>query len=110
MYNNGLFAKAESKVMEDTQQKVKKKILAYVQIQSGEHLGRIIPLNQNVVQLGAANGNKAVITHRANNYYLSQTDGNKVTVNGLPIGTESVVLKNGNLVQIGAIRFKFFAK
>lgn len=89
--------------------KVKKKVPAYVQIQSGEHLGRIIPLNQDVIQLGKTGNNRAVITRRADNYYLSQIDGNKVTINGLPIGTESILLKDGNLIQMGAIRVKFFS-
>lgn len=90
-------------------QKVKKKVPAYVQIQSGEHLGRIIPLNQDVIQLGKTGNNRAVITRRADNYYLSQIDGNKVTINGLPIGIESILLKDGNLIQMGAIRVKFFS-
>jgi hypothetical protein len=71
-------------------------------------LGRIIPLNKEVIQLGKSGGNKAVITNSVGSFYLSQIDGNTVTVNGLPVGNESILLRDGNLIQIGAIRCQFF--
>jgi len=88
--------------------KVKKKGLSFVQIQSGEYIGRIMPLQENITHLGKAGGNRVVITRRVDNYYLSQVDGDKVTINGLPVGMESILLRNGDLVQIGAIRCQFF--
>lgn len=95
---------------EDTEaEKVKKNHIAYMQIRSGEHIGRIIRLNQPMVQLGKAGGNCVIITHRRDGYYISCLDGTNVTVGGLPIDKESVLLRDGNLIQIGAIRFQFYS-
>lgn len=85
-----------------------KKIIAYLQIQSGEHLGRVIALKRDLIYLGKIGSNRAMITRRADSYYLSYLEGKKVTVGGLPVGTESILLRDGNLIQIGATRFQFY--
>jgi len=81
---------------------------AYLQILSGENIGRIIPLKRNMIRLGKAGGDCAVIAHRAGGYYLSHLEGAMPTVNGVPIGDESVMLTRGSQITIGATSLVFY--
>lgn len=81
---------------------------AYIQVLSGEHIGRIIPLTPNMVRLGKAGRDCAMISHRTDGYYLSYLEGDMVTIDGMPIGDESVLLSNGSVVQIGVTKFQFY--
>lgn len=80
----------------------------YLQILSGEHIGRIIPLNRNMLRLGKAGGDCAIIVHRDDRYFLSHLEGQAPVVNGVPIGEESVMLDKGSTIRIGDTRFQFF--
>ncbi len=81
---------------------------AYIQILSGDNIGRIIPLNRNMIRLGKAGGDCAIIVHRAGGYYLSNLEGGVPTVDGVPIGNESVELTAGNTIRIGGTELQFY--
>jgi hypothetical protein len=81
---------------------------AYIQILSGEHIGRIIPLNRNMVRIGRAGGDCAMIAHRAGGYFLSHLEGSMATLDGVPIGGESVLLTDGSTIEIGTARLQFY--
>ncbi|MCW8906055.1 MAG: FHA domain-containing protein [Sedimenticola sp.] len=79
-----------------------------VQILSGRHVGKIIPLQRGLTRLGL-NGNEcAVIAHRNDGYYLSHLEGDiPPKVNSRSIGDHSVRLKEGHEIQLGGIRMRF---
>ncbi len=81
---------------------------AYLQIISGEHIGRIIPLNRNMVRIGKAGGDCAMIAHRNGGYYLSYLEGGMPALNGMPIGDETVLLSEGSTIEIGGTQLQFY--
>lgn len=85
-----------------------KQSAAYIQILSGENIGRIIPLNRNMIRLGKAGGDCAIIVHRAGGFYLSYLEGGTPMVDGVPIGNESVLLAAGNTIRIGVTELQFY--
>lgn len=81
---------------------------AYIQILSGEHIGRIIPLSRNMIRLGKPGGDCAIIVHRKGGYYLSHLEGAHPSVNDMPIGEESVVLDQGSIIRLGGTKLQFY--
>lgn len=80
-----------------------------LQIISGEHLGKTIPLQRALLRLGLTGNQCSIIAHRSDGYYLSHLEGNhQPTVNGKPIADQSVRLHNGNVIQIGDIKLRFY--
>jgi len=84
------------------------KVTAYIQILSGAHIGRIIPLASDMMRLGTTGGDYAMVAHRFNGHYLSCQEGNRVTIDGVPIGNENVLLNDGSIIQIGAVKLRFY--
>jgi predicted component of type VI protein secretion system len=83
---------------------------AWLQIQSGAHLGRAIRLNKAFTRVGKPNGELAVITHRNEGYYLSTLQGEQgAEVNERAIGELSHKLENGDQILIGDLQLQFFA-
>jgi pSer/pThr/pTyr-binding forkhead associated (FHA) protein len=82
---------------------------AYLQILSGEHIGRIIPLNQSMIRLGKTGGDCAVIVYRDHRYHLSFLDGRVPSVNGVPLGNGSVALNTGSTIRIGDTELQFYS-
>lgn len=85
-----------------------KRSAGYIQILTGENIGRIIPLNRNMIRLGKSGGDCAIIVHRSGGYYLSYLEGNIPTIDGVPIGDESVLLTVGSTIRIGETEFQFY--
>lgn len=83
---------------------------AFLQVQSGEHLGRVIPLNRNLVRIGKAGGNCIMIAQRHNGHYLTYLEGTMVRVDGIPVGTETLKLVDGQRIQLGSIQFQFYVE
>ncbi len=81
---------------------------AYLQILNGEHIGRIIPLNRKMVRIGKAGADCVMISHRNQGYYLSYLEGTAPTLNGMPIGDETVLLTQGSTIQIGNTELQFY--
>lgn len=81
---------------------------AYLQIINGEHIGRIIPLNRKLIRIGKAGGDCAMITHRDDGYFLSYLEGSMPTLNGMPIGEETVQLTDGSTIEIGNTQLQFY--
>lgn len=80
----------------------------YLQILSGEHIGRIIPVTRNMIRIGKAGGDCAIIAHRGNGYYLSHLEGIAPTVDGVPIGEESIMLSKGSTIRISSTELQFY--
>jgi predicted component of type VI protein secretion system len=79
-----------------------------LQIISGEHLGKTIPLHRSLLRLGLSGNQCAIIAHRSDGYYLSHLEGDcPPLVNGKAINDKSVLLSNGSVIQIGDIQMRF---
>jgi predicted component of type VI protein secretion system len=83
---------------------------AWLQIQSGVHMGRAIRLNKAFTRVGKPHGDLAVIAHRNEGYYLSTLQGEHgAQVNEQAIGELSQKLENGDQIAIGELQLQFFA-
>ncbi len=79
-----------------------------VQILSGQHVGKIIPLQRGLTRLGLSGNECAVIAHRDDGYYLSHLEGKRSPrINRRSIGNRSVRLHEGAEIELGSIRMRF---
>ena len=88
----------------------KKQIKASVIITKGSKEGESIALNKPYTKLGSAS-QVAVIARRGESYYLMPmtggTQGESPKLNGKQIGAESMLLANGDLIEVAATQLKF---
>jgi pSer/pThr/pTyr-binding forkhead associated (FHA) protein len=81
----------------------------WLQIMSGQSLGKTLSLNRAMTNLGKPGVATAIITRRNDGYFLSHLEGEKTPLVGdTRIGSHSVKLKDGEIIQIGNIRMQFF--
>ncbi|QYZ64834.1 MAG: signal peptide protein [Gammaproteobacteria bacterium (ex Lamellibrachia satsuma)] len=79
-----------------------------LQIMSGDHIGRIIPLNHNLTRIGRAGSDCAIIALRNDGYFLSHLEGPvSPSVNDEKIGEESRLLQDGDLIHVGGTEMQF---
>lgn len=73
---------------------------ASLQILSGKNIGRVIPLKRALTRLGN-HDSVAIIARRKNGYFLSSlTGGEKIKINGDPLGNRTVRLNCGDMLEI----------
>lgn len=81
----------------------------WLQIMSGQNLGKTLSLNRAMTNLGKPGVATAIITRRNDGYFLSHLEGEKTPLVGdTRIGSHSVKLNDGDIIQIGNIRMQFF--
>ena len=89
---------------------IRKPLKASVVIAKGPKQGESIALNKPYTKLGSAS-QVAVIARRGNSYYLMPMSGggqgDSPKLNGQQIGAESMVLKNGDIIEVAATQLKF---
>lgn len=79
-----------------------------LQVISGEHLGKTIPLHRALLRLGLSGNQCAIIAHRSDGYYLSHLEGECLpVVDGEQVMDKSILLQDGSVIQIGDIRLRF---
>jgi pSer/pThr/pTyr-binding forkhead associated (FHA) protein len=82
---------------------------AWLQIMSGQNLGKTISLNRSMTNLGKPGVANAVIARRQDGYFLSHLEGKQPPLVGdKPIGDETVKLDDGDVIQIGNIKMQFY--
>ena len=88
----------------------KKPVTASVVITQGPKQGESIALNKPYTKLGSAN-HVAVIARRGESYYLmpmsSGAPGESPKLNGKQIGAESMLLSNGDQIEVAATQLQF---
>jgi pSer/pThr/pTyr-binding forkhead associated (FHA) protein len=83
---------------------------AWLQIQSGVHMGRTIRLNKAFTRVGKPQGELAVIAHRDDGYYLSTLQGEQgPQLNEQEIGQQTRKLQNADRIVIDELHLQFFA-
>lgn len=91
--------------------KEKKKIItASVVVDAGPKKGESIALNKPYTKLGSSS-QVAVIARRGESYYLMPmtggAQGDSPKLNGKQIGAESMVLNNGDIIEVATTQLKF---
>ncbi len=82
---------------------------AWLQIMSGQNLGKTLSLNRPMTNLGKPGVATAVVTRRNDGFFLSHLEGEQTPlVEKKPIGDQSVKLEDGNTITIGNIDMLFF--
>ena len=88
----------------------KKPVKASVVIAEGAKKGKEISLNKPYTKLGSAS-RVAVIARRGERYYLMPmtggAQGDSPKLNGQQIGAESMLLKNGDIIEVASTKLRF---
>lgn len=88
---------------------VEQKKHAWLQIMSGQNMGKTLSLNRPMTNLGKPGIATAVITRRNDGFFLSHLEGDKPPLVGNQnIGDNSVKLNDGETISIGNIKMLFF--
>jgi len=88
----------------------KKPVKASVVITQGAKAGESMPLNKPYTKLGSAS-QVAVIARRGESYYLMPmtggAQGDSPKLNGKQIGAESMLLSDGDIIEVATTQLKF---
>ncbi|MEN8165936.1 MAG: FHA domain-containing protein [Pseudomonadota bacterium] len=79
-----------------------------LQIMNGDNFGRVIPLIRNMTRIGRVGSDCAMIARRDSGYYISYLEGPAPPlVNNQPIGEESQLLTDGDMIKVGNTEMQF---
>ena len=96
--------------VKEVKKEEKKPVKASVVITLGAKAGESIALNKPYTKLGSGS-QVAVIARRGESYYLMPmtggAQGDSPKYNGQQIGAESMLLANGDLIEVASIELKF---
>ena len=82
---------------------------AWIQIMSGQNMGKTLSLNRAVTNLGKPGLATAVIARRNDGYFISHLEGEvSPSVTGSDIGGDTLKLNDGDVIQIGNIKMQFY--
>jgi hypothetical protein len=81
---------------------------AAIKVLSGAASGREVPLTKVVTTVGKPGVAVAAITRRQHGFVVHHVEGaGNPTLNGAPIGTDPVALKNGDLIELAGTQMQF---
>lgn len=82
---------------------------AALQLLSGANVGKRLVLTKPLTRLGKPGAQVAAIQMRANGCYVFNVPGSgkAPSLNGKDLGAKAALLKNGDILEIGAIRMKY---
>jgi pSer/pThr/pTyr-binding forkhead associated (FHA) protein len=84
---------------------------AAIKVLSGVAAGREVPLVKVVTTIGKPGIAIAAITKRAHGFVLAHVEGtNKPTINGRAVGTQELVLNNGDVIDLAGTQMQFLHK
>lgn len=82
--------------------------VAWLQLLSGNNVGKTIRINKRLTNLGTPGVQTAVIAQREEGYFLSHLEGERQPeVNGQAIGDTAHQLENGDVIRIGNVKIQF---
>ncbi len=85
-----------------------KKLDGWLQIMSGQNLGKTLSLHRSMTNLGKPGLATAVIAHRENGYFISQLEGKlPLQINSQPTD-QPTKLNPDDIIQIGNIKMQFY--
>lgn len=81
---------------------------AAIKVLSGAASGREVPLTKVVTTVGKPGVAVAAITRRQHGYVVHHVEGaGNPTLNGAPIGSDPVPLRNGDLIELAGTQMQF---
>jgi hypothetical protein len=81
---------------------------AAIKVLSGAAAGREVPLVKVVTTIGKPGVAVAAITKRPHGFVVAHVEGaSKPTLNGAPIGSEPVTLKDGDVLELAGTQMQF---
>ena len=81
---------------------------AAIKVLSGAAAGREVPLTKVVTTIGKPGVAVAAITRRQRGYVVHHVEGaGNPSLNGTPIGSDPVALKNGDLIELAGTQMQF---
>lgn len=81
---------------------------AAIKVMSGAAAGREVPLTKVVTTIGKPGVAVAAITRRQRGFVVHHVEGaGNPTLNGSPIGSDPVPLKNGDLIELAGTKMQF---
>ncbi|OYT92170.1 MAG: FHA domain-containing protein [Burkholderiales bacterium PBB3] len=81
---------------------------AAIKVLSGAASGREVPLTKVVTTIGKPGVAVAAITRRQQGFVVHHVEGaGNPTLNGAPIGTDPISLKNGDLIELAGTQMQF---
>ena len=81
---------------------------ASIKVLSGAASGREVPLTKVVTTIGKPGVAVAAITKRQHGFVVHNVEGaGNPSLNGAPIGTDPVPLKNGDLIELAGTQMQF---
>lgn len=81
---------------------------ASIKVLSGAAAGREVPLTKVVTTIGKPGVAVAAITKRQHGFVVHHVEGaGNPSLNGAPIGTDPVALKNGDLIELAGTQMQF---
>jgi pSer/pThr/pTyr-binding forkhead associated (FHA) protein len=84
---------------------------AAIKVLSGVAAGREVPLVKVVTTIGKPGIAIAAITKRPHGFVLAHVEGtNRPTINGRQVGTQDVVLNNGDVIDLAGTQMQFLHK
>lgn len=83
-------------------------VQASIKVLSGAAAGREVPLSKVVTTIGKPGVAVAAITRRQHGFVVHHVEGaGNPSLNGAPIGTDPVSLKNGDLIELAGTQMQF---
>ena len=83
-------------------------VVAAIKVMSGPASGREVALVKVVTTIGKPGVGVAAITKRLQEFVIAHVEGtDRPYVNGAPIGSEPVILKNGDMLELAGIKMQF---
>jgi pSer/pThr/pTyr-binding forkhead associated (FHA) protein len=83
-------------------------VQATIKVMSGAAAGREVFLTKVVTTIGKPGVAVAAITHRQRGFFVHHVEGGgSPALNGVPIGSEPVALKNGDLIELAGTQMQF---
>ncbi len=81
---------------------------ATIKVMSGAAAGREVALVKAVTTIGKPGVAVAAITRRSHGFVVAHVEGvDRPSLNGTPIGTEPVTLKNGDVLELAGTQMQF---
>ena len=81
---------------------------ASIKVLTGAAAGREVPLTKVVTTVGKPGVQVASITKRPGGYAFAHVEGAaRPTINGGPLNSDSVQLKNGDVIELAGTRMQF---
>ena len=82
--------------------------LGKIQVLSGPGAGKELELKKALITLGRPGVQVAVITRRAQGYFITHVEGTHPVINGETIGAQARQLKDHDVVDLAGVKMEFF--